>query len=219
MPRPAGISYFALCILLTLPVIRLTAENTAASQTPRPGGVSRQALGGVWVLNLDRGDLPGAPSGLAGSGRGGRRGGGFGGAAGGPAGGLLDPRAREEEMARRQAVTNYVTAAAVATKRMTIAIDDTSVSITDADGRVQNLLTHNKKIDGRAGNGLIKLFTRNHWDENTLICEAEIDFGPRIVRTFALSPGGTELRVTTTIENQGPPVSLLRFYERPFGTQ
>ena len=28
-----------------------------------------------------------------------------------------------------------------------------------------------------------------------------------------------ELRVTTTVENQGPPVSLLRFYERPFGTQ
>jgi|SRR6185295_12609846 len=219
MPRPAGISYFALFILLTLPVIRLTAKNTAASQTPPPGGISRQALAGVWVLNLDRGDLPGAPSGLDGSGRGGRRGGGFGGAARGPAGGMLDPKAREEEMARRQSVTNYVNAAAIATKRMTIALDDASVSITDADGRVQNLLTHNKKIDGRAGNGLIKLFTRNHWDGTTLICEAEIDFGPRIVRSFALSPGGTELRVTTTIESQGPPVSLLRFYERPFGTQ
>ena len=33
---------------------------------------------------------------------------------------MLDPKAREEEMARRQAVTNYVNAAAIATKRMAI---------------------------------------------------------------------------------------------------
>jgi hypothetical protein len=131
----------------------------------------------------------------------------------------LDPQAREEEMARRQALVNYVSAAAVATKRMTIAIQDASVSITDADGRVQNLPTDNKKLDGRAGNGLIKLFTRNHWDAATLICEAEVEFGPRIVRRFSLSPGGTELRVTTTVEGQGQPVSLLRIYERPFDTQ
>lgn len=209
MPRPAGISYFALFILLTLPVIRLTAENTAASQTPPSGGVSRQGFGGTWVLDLDRGDLPVAPSGLDGRGRGGR---GRPGGAGLP----MDPKTVEEEMARRQALANWVTAATIATKRLSFVIGDSAVTITDADGRVQNLPTDNKKIDGRAGNGLIKLFTRNHWDGNTLICEAEVDLGPRVVHTFALSPGGTELRVTTTVQGQGEPVNLLRFYERPF---
>jgi hypothetical protein len=120
-------------------------------------------------------------------------------------------------LAYRQALTSYISAATIATKRLTILITDTSVNITDADGRVQNLPTDNKKIDARAGNGLIKLSTKNHWDGNTLICETEVDFGPRVVRTFALSPGGTELRVTTTVEGQGRPVSLLRFYARPFG--
>jgi hypothetical protein len=133
--------------------------------------------------------------------------------------GINDPQAREEDAARRQALVDYVNAATVATKRMTIVIHDTSVSITDADGRVQNLPTDNKKIDGRAGNGLIKLFTRNHWDGATLVCEAEVEFGPKIVRTFALSPGGTELHLTTTVEGQGQPTSLLRFYERPFVAQ
>ena len=122
-------------------------------------------------------------------------------------------------MARRQALVAFLGSATIASKRLTIAINDGSVSITDADGRIQNIPTDNKKIDARAGNGLIKLFTRNHWDGNTLVCEAEVDFGPRIVRSFALSPGGTELRVTTTVEGAGPPVSLLRFYERPFGEQ
>ena len=128
----------------------------------------------------------------------------------------MDPRAREEEAARRQALADYVSAATIATKRLTIVVHDASVSLTDADGRVQTLPTDNKKIDGRAGNGLIKLFTRNHWDGATLVCEAEVEFGPRIVRTFALSPGGTQLLLTTTVEGQGQPLSLLRFYERPF---
>jgi hypothetical protein len=223
MPRPAGTSYFALIILLTLPFTRLTAINTAASQTPPPGGVSHQALGGIWVLNQDRGDFPAAPSGLDGAGRGGRRGGGAGGGRGGQGrgagAGVNDPQAREDALAYRQALATYLSAATLATKRMTIVITDASVNITDADGRVQNLPTDNKKIDARAGNGLIKLFTRNHWDGNSLICEAEVDLGPRVVRTFALSPGGTELRVTTTVEGQGKPVSLLRFYERPFDSQ
>jgi len=223
MPRPAGISYFALFVLLTLPFTGLTARNTAASQTPPPGGVSHEALGGAWELNLDRGDLPGGATGFdgrgrgrRGAGRGGRGGGDRGGGGGGQGRGVVDPKAREEDAARRQALENYVSAATMATKRMTIVIHDGSVSITDADGRVQTFPTDNKKIDGRAGNGLIKLTTKNHWDGATLICEAEVEFGPKIVRTFALSPGGTELHLTTTVEGQAQPISLLRLYERPF---
>jgi hypothetical protein len=122
-------------------------------------------------------------------------------------------------MAARQATADYIRAAAEASKRLTIVIHEASVTITDAEGRVQDVPTDNKKIESRAGNGLVKLSLKNHWDGATLVCEAEIEFGPKIVRKFSVSPGGTELRLTTTVEGQGQPISLLRFYERPFDTQ
>ena len=122
-------------------------------------------------------------------------------------------------MAARQATADYIRAALEASKQLTIVIHDTSVTITDAEGRVQNLPTDNKKMESRAANGLVKLSLKNHWDGATLICEAEIEFGPKIVRKYALSPGGTELRLTTSLEGQGQPLSLLRFYERPLDTQ
>src|SRR5438270_618097 len=162
MPRPAGTSYFVLFVLLILPFTGLTAINTAASQTPPPGGVSRQGLGGIWVLDQNRGDLPGAASTPDGSARGGgRRGGGGGGGrmggGGGRGRGAVDPQSREEDMARRQALADYVRTATEASKRLTIVLHAGSVSITDADGRVQNLATDDKKIDARAANGLIKI--------------------------------------------------------------
>jgi hypothetical protein len=174
------------------------------------------------VLNLDRGDLATAPSGL--DGRSARRGGGPGGPGGRRGGGgqgpaPIDPRAREEAAARQRALADYVNAATIASKRLTIVVNDASVIITEADGRVQHLPTDNKKIDTRAGNGLIKLFTRNHWDGATLICEFQVELGPRIVRSYSLSPGGTELRLTTQVEGQGQPLSLLRIYERPFDSR
>src|SRR5438093_13327873 len=86
MPRPAGhYSYFVLSVLLTLPFTRLTASSTAASPTPPAGGVAHQALGGIWVLNRNLGDVPGttaAPDGSS-EGRRGSGGGGGGGRGGG----------------------------------------------------------------------------------------------------------------------------------------
>jgi len=131
----------------------------------------------------------------------------------------MDPKAREEAAATRQATADYIRAATQASKRLTIAVHDTSVTITDADGRVQVFQTDGKKTDSRAANGLLKLSLKNHWDAATLLCEAEIELGARIVRSFALSPGGTELRMTTTVEGQGEPINLLRFYERPLEGQ
>src|SRR5437764_7924904 len=110
MPRPAGNSYLALSFLLILPFTRLTAISTAASQTPPSGGVSHQGLGGIWVLNQDRGDLPSPPAAPDGSDRGARRGGGGGisgrmgrgGQGRGPGGNAGEPS--EEDIARRQAI-------------------------------------------------------------------------------------------------------------------
>jgi hypothetical protein len=224
MPRPAGNSYFVLLILLILPFTGLTAISTAASQTPPPGGVSHQALGGIWVLNRDRGDAPGAVSGPDGSDGAGRRGGGQGvsgrvgrGGQGRGFGGDGEAQ-REDDMARRQAVMNYVRAATESPKQLTIVVHDASVSITDVDGHVQLLQiadNKDKKIEERAENGLIKLSKKNHWDGATLVSEVDIEGGPKIIRTYALSPGGTELRLTTAVDGQGRPVNLIRLYERP----
>jgi hypothetical protein len=221
MPRPAAPSYFALCFLLFLPVTGLTAKSTAASQTPPPGGVSLNPLAGIWVLNRDRGDLPSAPAGADAPERGGPRGG-RGGVSGGMGrggqgrgtGGFGQPPS-ENDVARRQAVMNYVRTATEAPKQLTIVVHPASVSITDADGHVQLLPTGDTKDQSRAENGLIKLSTKNHWDGSTLITEVDIEGGPTIVRTYALSPGGTELQLTTAVGGSGRPLKLLRYYERP----
>ena len=63
---------------------------------------------------------------------------------------MLDPQAREEEMARRQATADYIRAATESSKRLTIVVSEGSVNITDADGRVQNLPTDSKKMDARS---------------------------------------------------------------------
>ena len=220
MPRPAVPLYFALCVLLILPVTTLTAISTAASQTPPPGGVSHQALGGIWELNRDRGDAPGAVSRPDDSGEGGRRGGGGGsggmGRGGRGRGSGGDGQAqREENMAKRRAIMSYLTAATESPKQLTIVVHDASVTVTDVDGRVQVLQTDDKKIEERAENGLIKVSKKNHWDGATLVSEVDIDGGPKIVRSYALSPGGTELQLTTTVDGQGHPVRLTRLYERP----
>jgi hypothetical protein len=122
---------------------------------------------------------------------------------------------REDDIARRQAIMSYVRSSSESPKQLTIVVHEDSVTITDVDGRVQVLQTDDKRIESRAENGLIKVSTRNHWDGNTLISEVEVDNGPTIVRNYALSPGGTELRLTTNVNGQGPAVNLLRFYERP----
>jgi len=186
--------------------------------------VSRQSFGGIWVLDRDKGDQPRAES-SSGSDNGGQRGrGGYSGRGGGGGrgrggyggygGGSQDQR--EEDSARRQATTNYVRAATVSPSQLTIVVHDTSVSITDVDGQVQTLQTDNQKVEDRAENGLVKFVERNHWDNATLISEIDIDHGPKIVRTFDISPGGTELTMAIKVEGgQGKPMEFTHYYERP----
>jgi hypothetical protein len=223
MLRPAGNSYFVLVVLLTLPFTRLAAITTAASQTPPPGGVSHQAFGGIWVLNRDLGDQPGAQSTATepDTSRQGRRGGGgFGGRVGGRGRGggrgYGGQPAQAEDDGRQQAVLNYVrTQITDVPKQLTIVVHDTSLSLTDADGAVISLPTDGKKVDERAQNGLVRLSRRNRWDANTLVCEIEIDNGPKITRNYELSPGGTQLTITTTVDRGGRPVKITHIYERP----
>jgi len=101
---------------------------------------------------------------------------------------------------------------------MTIVVRDTSVVMTEADGRTRALQTDNKKTDGRAENGLVKLHTKTHWNGQTLISEIEVDDGPTIERKYELSPDGTELRIGTRIsgtDGRGGGQTSIFVYERP----
>ena len=225
MPRPAGSSFFGHIALLILPIAALTAINTAASQQSQPAPASEagshEAFGGIWAINRDLGDAPGAatvPGDAGGSGR--REGpGGGGGRMGrggqGRGGGGRGDGAGSENLGQREAIGDYVRTSMESSKQLTIVVHDASVSITDAEGRVTALATDGKKISSRAQNGLVKITQKNHWDNGVLVSEIEIENGPKIVRNYALSPGGTQLRISTTADGSGPKFNLTRVYERP----
>jgi len=114
-------------------------------------------------------------------------------------------------------MTNYLRTAMEASKQLTIVVHDTSVSITDLEGRVLSLKTDNKKIEERAENGLIKLTRKARWDGDALVHQVDFEDGTSIVRRYELSPGGTQLQFSTTVERLwgGRSTPLLRIYERP----
>src|SRR4029077_7989120 len=132
-----------------------------------------------------------------GGGFGGRRGGGGRGSGGGGRG-AGGRGGAGEGAGRQQAIGDYVRMQMTdVSKQLTIVVHDESVSITDAEGGVVALQTNDKKIDERAQNGLVMLSHKNPWDGDTLVSEIDIDSGPKIVRKYALSPGGTQLTITT----------------------
>ena len=202
----------------------LVQGQSAASATSAAGG--REALGGIWVLNREKSQLSGreVPQGdslrspRGGDGGFGRRGGGRGafggGGRGGFGGGRAEGRGNPEQM---EAMLNYLRTLNQPSDRLTIVVHAGSVGMTDADGRTQTLQTDNKKTEERAENGLVKLKRRSHWDEQTLVSEIEVDNGPKIERTHELSPGGTELRIRTSLTGQlgrGGKEPRLFVYER-----
>jgi hypothetical protein len=225
MPRPSGTSYIVLMFLLSLPFTPLTIVSHATSQSAPTPSASREGLGGIWMLNQNLGDAPPTGTGEEGSNRGrgqGRRGGRGGGVAGGigrggfgGSGGRQSDEQREDDAARRQAIMNYVRSSSDTSKQLTVVVHQDAVDITDADGRVLTLTTNDKKAEERAENGLIKLTRKSHWDGNTLVSEIEIDNGPKIVRSYALSPGGTQLQISTSVTGGPRTTKFSRFYERP----
>ena len=117
-----------------------------------------------------------------------------------------------------QAILNYLRTLNQFSNQMTMVIHDTSVVMTEADGRTRTLPTDNKKMDSRAENGLVKLHTKTHWNGQTLISEIEVDDGPTIERKYELLPDGTELRVGTRISGtngRGGGQASTFVYERP----
>jgi hypothetical protein len=130
-------------------------------------------------------------------------------------GGRPNEEQREDDAARRQAIMNYVRSSSDTSKQLTVVVHQDGVDITDADGRVLTLTTNDKKTEERAENGLIKLTRKSHWDGNTLVSEIEIDNGPKIVRSYALSPGGTQLQISTSVTGGPRTTKFTRFYERP----
>ena len=220
---------FASLAILTIVTGGLFVAVAAAAAPP-----VHEGFGGIWVLNRDRGDAPGTPnvpdasgegSGRRGGGGGGGRGGGGrggGGRSGGGRGGFgggggANGGGQQEDLGRREAIMNYARTATEASKQLTIVVHEDAVSITDAEGRVQTLKTDNKKIEERAENGLVKLSRKARWEGDILIYETDIEGGPTVVHRYELSPGGTELQVSTAINGfrGGPPTKLLRMYDRP----
>ena len=186
-----------------------------------------EGFGGIWVLNRDRGDAPGTANVPDAGGEGsGRRGGGHGGGGGGGGrggghfggrGGDGESAGQEEGLARREAIMDYMRTSMEASRQLTIVVHEDGVNITDAEGRVQSLKTDNKKIEERAENGLVKLTRKARWEGDTLVSEIDIESGPAVVRRYELSPGGTQLEVSTTVNGfrGGGPTKLLRMYDRP----
>lgn len=211
------------------------------AQTPPVSPVQATATGhtaiaGAWSL-CDRGDVPGGslpgdgggddrgmprggfggPGGMGG--RGGFGGpGGYGGGYGGYGGGAPQGRGPDPAaMDRMEATMAYVRRLTEPAKTIALTIRDTSVSIV-ADGlSPQILATDDKKSEERAGNGLVKFTRRTRWQGTALVTELDVDRGPRVERKYELSPGGTELHVSTHIQGSGRERdrTITHVYERP----
>ena len=177
---------------------------------------------GVWALNREKGDAesrgqagePGDRRGQGGfppgggsfpRGGGGRQGGSGGrggfGRQGGGRGGLGRREGGDPE--QMKATMNYLQSVMRPSDRLTVIVQESSVAITDADGKTVTMATTGKKVEERAENGLVKLSRQSKWDGATLVSTVELDNGPTIERRYELSPSGTELKMTTTLHGGG----------------
>ena len=162
-------------LLVAISVVTVHAAGVQAPSTSArsaQGLQNHDAFGGIWVLNREKSEIPGAanPVDIGGGGFGGRGGAGRGGFGGQRGGRGEDP---EQLQAQLQAMTNYVRRAVAASNRLTMVVHDSSVGITDADGAMLTLQTDNKKVEQRAENGLIRLTRRARWDVSALVYRSE----------------------------------------------
>lgn len=101
--------------------------------------------------------------------------------------------------------------------RLTIMAGSAAVTITDLEGRSQTIRTDGRAVEEKAENGLITLQRKARWDGGTLAVTLAIKDGPKVERRYELSEGGTELRVTNTVDGRGNDAGrrpIVAVYER-----
>ena len=187
-------------------------SGSLAAQTP----ASATSIGGVWTLNNDLSDQPpargqggddgprggnrGAGTG-GGGGGGGRRGGGGGGGGfgrGGGGGGMRQgaAQANPEEVARMRNAMRDITDPS---ERLTITQTESTIILTEADGRTTRLSTDGKKIK----DDNTKIERKTKWDGGKLVSEIN-GLGPgKMTQTFSVDPEGKQLRVIVVMEANG----------------
>lgn len=194
------------------------AYATGIETAEQAGDVSQ--LVGVWILNRDLSTAPGrggsAPTPGVGGGR--RPGsGGSGGRGGFPGGGRRGagsgtPRLDPERMQAMQTVMRDLMETS---EKLNIVMQDDTVIITSADGRVQRLKADGRRVEQKAANGLVSLTRRTRWDDNALVTEVELENGPKIVQTYTRSEGGSQLLITVKLERPRgeQPIEIKRVYD------
>jgi hypothetical protein len=208
-----GIVAGAMSVAARGPDARQDRPETQAATTP-------PNLTGLWILNEDASDRPpdrgrGADSGERPP-RGGGGGGGYGGFGGGRRRGGFGGGDRggggrsREDMERARAAMAIATRAA---KRLTIVRDESTVVLTDEDGRSVRLTADGKKnkstIDGQ------DVETTSKWNGAALHVERKFKSDVKVVDEFSLAPDPQILVVATKIEGMGGRAfELRRVYDR-----
>ncbi len=193
-----------LLVLLGFCVAALPVAARAATADQAPAA----AVAGVWTIDKDSSDVPGAadrgdrpPMGGPGGGMGGPGGGmgGRGGMGGGMPGGTSGGGRRDPEEMRR--ARGLLLDLSRPPERLTIVHDGAAVILTSDDGRSVKLVVDGKEQERLTGDGVIKGKAR--WDGDTLRVEEKIQDGPKVVRTYFASSDRRRLVVATRIEPGG----------------
>ncbi len=189
---------------------------TTLHQDPHP------SLAGVWKLNEERSDKPGDRGANRSGGGFGRGGGGFGGRGGmggrggrggggrGGMGGEGNGRGGEESGADRQVVMGLVRPV----QRFTITQSDSSITITDVEGKTRYLVPDGKKKKEHSlDEGEFEIKTK--WKGDKLVVEQDLDHGPSLKQTFRLD--GETHQLILEVEVQGErmprPIEVRRVYD------
>ncbi len=214
--RTAALALPAMAWLMAS-ALALAQAPAGAQATPPP--LPPPQLAGRWELNVQASDQPptlNSPSGAGednrgGGGRGGGRGGGMGGRHGtggesGKSGKSPESTAAREEMER----------ALEAPRLLLIVQHETSLSLTDEEGRVTALKPDGSKVTEQLAGASIERTTK--WDARSLITTTKLSNGARVTQTFTKVSEGLQLVVVTRIDggHLPSPVAVKRVYDQAF---
>jgi hypothetical protein len=197
-----------LLVFCTAVLLLLPASGSAAQATSQAAGADQSAakpsLAGTWKLNKDQSDDPHQKMQQA-MGGSGEQGGGHGWGGRGHGGG------REGSEHGRGGMMNDLS-------QLTIQQTDSTVKVTDASGRVLAVYPSDQgnstKSSGN-GDGDAGAPASAQWQGNQLVAVTQGTHGGKATRTYALSPDGSQLYVTTRMESKrfNQPVSFRLVYD------